>query len=266
MPLIKPKSGMSKEDFMEMCMSDPMMMDEFNDEDQRYKVCMAQWDKGQDSASKKHLIESRSYPLEVRLDTGEDNITKIVGYAAVYEQLSGDLGGFKEKIKRGFFKLAIERDDVRALFNHDSNMVLGRTKNNTLKLEEDRHGLKVEIIPPDTSYARDLTNLIRRGDVDQMSFQWITEKDEWDSTDMNNVIRTLVSIKELWDVSPVTFAAYPQTKAEVNSAREVYKNYLEEVLEDISRQEKDSKDKKDREGYERISVMRKRLMIMEKEI
>ena len=212
-----------------------------------------------ETKKRKSYLEARSYPVEVRvLEEGE--IPKIEGYAAVFNQLSDDLGGFREKIKRGFFKEVIESDDVRALFNHDENMVLGRTKNNTLELEEDSKGLKIKIVPPDTSYAKDLMNLIKRGDVDQMSFQWITEKDEWDSSDLNNVVRVLVKAKELWDISPVTFPAYPQTKAMVRSARDVYKNYLEELLEDNSGEEEENG-----KWQERISVLKRKLILLEKE-
>ena len=266
MPMPKPADGESKKDFLSRCMGDEMMNSEFPDNDQRYAVCNDLCDKkGSDKKQSKPITETRQFPFEVSevRELGE-NVTKITGYAAVYNQLSDDLGGFKEKIKPGFFTPAIGRDDVRALFNHDSNYVLGRTKNQTLVLSEDRKGLKIEITPPYTSYANDLINLMRRGDIDQMSFQWVNEKDEWDSTDLNNVVRTLVTVKELWDVSVVTFPAYPQTKAEVNSARLVFINYLEELLEDNSREE--SEQKEDRKWLERISVMRKKLVLNEKEI
>ena len=72
--------------------------------------------KDSETKKKKPYLEARSYPVEVRiLEEGE--IPKIEGYAAVFNQLSDDLGGFREKIKRGFFKDVIESDDVRALFN-----------------------------------------------------------------------------------------------------------------------------------------------------
>ena len=266
MPLVKPKENEEKDDFLERCMGNKVMNDEFPDNKQRYAVCNQIWrDKDKDSLSVldrvreiKSILETRSYPFEISEVRTEEDVTKIIGYAAVYNQFSNDLGGFREKIKPGFFTEAIGRDDVRALFNHDANMVLGRTKNKTLILEEDRKGLKVEIIPPDTSYAHDLINLVKRGDIDQMSFQWETEKDEWDSSDLNNVTRTLVKIKNLWDISPVTFPAYPQTKAEVNSAKLIFKNYLEELLEDNSRD--------DGKWQERISVAKKKLDLLEKEI
>jgi HK97 family phage prohead protease len=215
--------------------------------------------------TKKTFMETRSYPFEVR--SVEEDTPKIVGYAAVYNQLSEDLGGFREKIKRGFFTDAIGRDDVRALFNHDDNFVLGRTKSGTLALDEDSKGLKVEITPPDTSYARDLMNLIGRGDVDQMSFQFEVATDEWDTSDLNNVIRTLTKIKSLWDISPVTFPAYPQTKAGIRSAREVFINYLEEYLKEHPDETKQTEQKSvDEKWQERIFIARQRLVLLKKEI
>lgn len=266
MPMPTPKKGMSKDDFMEMCMGDEVMQE--YDEDQRYAICNDLWDK-KDSSSRKPVVEIRSYPFEVsEIRTLEDNTTKITGYAAVYNQLSDDLGGFREKIKKGFFTPVLG-NDVRALINHDSNLVMGRTKSKTLLLDEDKNGLKVEIFPADTSYERDLIMHMKRGDVDQMSFQFITEKDEWDNSDLNNIIRTLILAKELWDVSVVTFPAYPQTKAETNSARQILINHLEILQEEISREEEKNnkeKEKKDSERLARIAVMRKRLLLLEKEL
>lgn len=266
MPLIKPKDNEEKDDFLKRCMGNDTMLDEFPDNKQRYAVCNQIWrDKDKSSIDiktkkKKLFLEARSFPLEVRI-MDEENTPKITGYAAIFNQLSNDLGGFREKIKKGFFSSVLE-NDVRALFNHDENMVLGRTKNNTLVLEEDNKGLKIEIVPPDTSYAKDLMNLIKRGDVDQMSFQWITEKDEWDSSDLNNVVRTLIKAQSLYDISPVTFPAYPQTKVAVRSAKEVYINYLEELLEDNS---DNDKGKEDTKWHERICIARMKLDLLEKE-
>jgi len=134
---------------------------------------------------------------------------KIVGYAAVFNQLSEDLGGFREKIAPGAFRKTIQEADIRALWNHDSNYVLGRNKSGTLKLEEDNHGLRIEITPPNTTWARDLITSIKRGDVDQMSFGFRAIKDRWEVDDGQN-IRTLLEVS-LFDVSPVTYPAYSQT-------------------------------------------------------
>ena len=95
----------------------------------------------------------------------------IEGHAAVFDSLSVELWGFFEEIAPGAFADSIEAgDDVRALFNHDPNYVLGRSRNGTLRLAEDEVGLRVEFEPPDTQQARDVVTLIERGDVNQMSF------------------------------------------------------------------------------------------------
>ena len=206
----------------------------------------------------KQFPEERTYPFEVTEVREKDGVTTIDGYAAVFNKLSDDLGGFKEKIKRGFFSNVLE-DDVRALFNHDSNWVLGRTTNNTLTLNEDNKGLGVSVIPPNTTQARDVITLVERGDINQMSFQWITEEDKWDESDMSNVVRTLIKAKELLDVSLVTFPAYPQTTADVRSARQVFKWHLEEL------QEQSAKNEKEKYGIEKITIMRKKLDLKEDE-
>ena len=145
--------------------------------------------------------------LEVRED---DDKPKIKGYAAVFDSLSEELGFFREKIEKGAFARTIVENDIRALWNHDANYVLGRNKNGTLKLEEDDHGLQIEIEPPDTQWAKDYVESLKRGDVNQMSFGFFARKDEWDESDPKNPVRTLKEV-ELLEVSPVTFPAYPET-------------------------------------------------------
>ena len=133
----------------------------------------------------------------------------IEGHAAIFDSLSQDLGfmfPFKERINKGAFKSSLEKDDIRALWNHDANYVLGRNKAGTLELTETNKGLRVRIHPPDTQWARDLTESIRRGDVSQMSFGFVVEKETW-SVEGKEDIRTLEKVK-LYDVSPVTFPAY----------------------------------------------------------
>lgn len=152
--------------------------------------------------------------LEVRAGEGDDAPAVLAGYAAMFGELSEDLGGFRERIAPGAFAKTLG-GDVRALFNHDSNLILGRTKSKTLRVEEDQRGLRVEIMPPDTSAARDLMTSVQRGDVDQMSFGFFTISDNWDEVD-GEIIRTLIEVR-LLDVSPVTFPAYPQTEIALRS-------------------------------------------------
>jgi hypothetical protein len=154
-------------------------------------------------------IERRALPgAEVRAAEGE---RRIVGYAAVFESMSEDLGGFREVIKPGAFDRALkEGHDVRALWNHNPDVVLGRTKSGTLKLSVDERGLRVEIDPPETRAAEDVLASIRRGDVDGMSFGFRVLTDEWRTQDGAQV-RELRDL-ELLDVSPVAYPAYPATQ------------------------------------------------------
>lgn len=136
----------------------------------------------------------------------------IIGHAAVFNQLSEDLGGFREQVAPGAFVESIAKDDIRALFNHDSNVVLGRNLAKTLRLVEDEMGLAVEIDPPATTAARDIITAIERGDVSGMSIGFTVRPNgsNWGQDDDGNWVRTITAAK-LWDVSPVTFPAYPQT-------------------------------------------------------
>lgn len=154
--------------------------------------------------------ELRSYEGSITIETREDEPAKIVGHAAVFNTISENLGWFREIIRPGAFDGVLE-NDVRALFNHDSNKVLGRTKSGTLTLEVDEKGLRYVINPPDTTIAKDLMKSIERGDINQSSFGFIVEKDEWEEQENGEDLRIIHKVKRLFDVSPVTFPAYPDT-------------------------------------------------------
>jgi len=171
---------------------------------------------------RKNQIERRNYVVsELRAITEEKGLRHIAGYAAIFNAMSDDLGWFREKIEPGAFAESIQIDDIRALWNHNSNYVLGRNKSGTLTLSEDAHGLKIDILPPDTQWARDLMVSIDRGDVTQMSFGFETLSDRWETVDKQE-IRTLVKVR-LIDVSPVTFPAYPNTEVGLRSLEEYRK-------------------------------------------
>lgn len=165
--------------------------------------------------------ERRAFVIDgLKVETREDGGKTLRGHAAVFNQLSEDMGGFREQISPGAFLEAIEKDDVRALFNHDSNFILGRNLAGTLKLQEDVRGLAIEIEPPDTQYARDLIISMERGDVTQMSFGFSVRPggQDWAKDDDGVTIRTIKRVR-LYDVSPVTFPAYPQTDIAVREMR-----------------------------------------------
>ena len=159
-------------------------------------------------------LERRCLPSsEMRIDQKGNEAAKILGYAAVFNTWT-DIGGwFKESIKPGAFAKTIKENDIRALMNHDENFVLGRNKSGTLKLREDGKGLAVEIDPVPATWANDLLVSMRRGDVSQMSFGFMVNKAEMD---YDKDERTLVDVT-LFDVSVVTFPAYPTTTAQVRS-------------------------------------------------
>lgn len=153
-------------------------------------------------------MQRRVFEIEVR--EAVEGERKITGYAAVFDALSQVLyGQFREKIERGAFAGSMD-GDIRALWNHDPSMPIGRTTAGTLTLAEDAHGLRVEITPPNTSWGRDAIEAIRTGLVNQMSFGFDVLADDWDQDDEGMLIRTLKKVR-LWEVSPVTFPAYPQT-------------------------------------------------------
>lgn len=179
------------------------------------------------------ILERRYFNLDsIEVDEERDGKEPVLrGHAAVFNSLSEDLGGFREMIAPGAFASAIQEDDVRALFNHDSNIVLGRNRAKptpTLELREDATGLAVAIKMPPTQAARDLAISIKRGDVSQMSFGFsVRDKGSTWAKVGDQVVRTLTSVR-LFDVSPVTFPAYPQTDVAARS----YKDWLEGVADE----------------------------------
>ncbi len=164
---------------------------------------------------------------EIRAHKAEGGPIRLVGHAAVFNRLSEDLGGFRESVAPGAFAGSLT-GDVRALFNHSSDIILGRTNAGTLRLAEDSVGLAVEIDLPETRAAQDLAESIDRGDVDQMSFGFRVITDKWTRLKNGDITRELQDVT-LFDVSPVVFPAYPQTDIGLRSLAA----FLEEEVEDV---------------------------------
>ncbi|MFZ8961533.1 MAG: HK97 family phage prohead protease [Flavobacteriaceae bacterium] len=158
--------------------------------------------------------EKRTYNYEIRAEENDGEST-IVGYAAVFNRWSENLGGFIEQISPDAFNNT-DFSQARALFNHDPNFILGSVKSGSLKLDVDEIGLRYTIKAKQSQTINDLVVApIKRGDLDQSSFGFIIDLDnkEADTWDTSGEVwrRTINDIHQLWDVSPVTYPAYRST-------------------------------------------------------
>jgi len=185
--------------------------------------------------------ETRTFTLENVEVREEDGKSIVVGYGSVFNSLSNNLGGFRELISPKAFDGRLE-DDVRFLFNHDANYIMGRTISGTLKLRTDEKGLRYEVDLPDTQAGRDLKVSMQRGDVTQSSFAFTVEEDSWEKT-TDGTIRTIDKVSRLYDVSAVTYPAYEDATVALRSMETWRKSSLDESLmkekEENKREEQD---------------------------
>ena len=152
-------------------------------------------------------FETRVSAADFEIRETPDGMT-FEGYAAVFNSRSENLGGFTEFVAPGAFTRSLKtRNDVKLLWNHDAGQVLGSTRARTLTLTEDARGLKVTAQLPNTQLGRDTAELLKRGDVDAMSFGFNVIKDKWNA---NGDERTLEAVR-LFEVSIVAFPAYSAT-------------------------------------------------------
>jgi HK97 family phage prohead protease len=166
----------------------------------------------------------RGARAELRAATA-GGMPQIIGHAAVYNQWSQDLGGFKERVMPGAFTKTLDGGDIRALFNHDPNFILGRQSSGTLELSDEKKGLHWEATPPDTQAIRDQVigpMTPRNGgdvaDLRECSFAFLPVQDEWRAPKLFDGLyeRDLLEV-QLFDVSVVTFPAYDQTDVGLRS-------------------------------------------------
>ncbi|MEM9014076.1 MAG: HK97 family phage prohead protease [Pseudomonadota bacterium] len=149
-------------------------------------------------------------PIETRA-SGDGNT--VVGYAALFNTDTEIAGVYTESIAHGAFARAIREDDVRGLFNHNPDNILGRSDAGTLRLSEDSRGLRYEIDLPSTPLGENIRSAIGRGDISQASFMFRVSAESWVENDGELPRRTIQEVNPLLDVSVVTFAAYQETDA-----------------------------------------------------
>lgn len=160
-------------------------------------------------------ISTAPVKLEVRESGASPDEITIQGHAAVFNEMSHDLGGFRERIAPGAFSDVLAgQPDVHLVIGHNMEKPLARTANGTLELIEDGQGLRIWArINTQLSYAKDVAEQLRTGLVDQMSFAFTTAEDgdEWVKGDDGAIMRTVRKVSGLYDVSVVAQGAYPQT-------------------------------------------------------
>lgn len=167
------------------------------------------------------LRQVRSTHTEFNTRDDSGNLS-IEGYFAVFDSIYEIAPGMSESVAPGAFDKTLS-GDIRALINHDTTLVLGRTKANTLQLKTDAHGLwgHIDINPNDTD-AMNLYNRVQRGDVDQCSFGFNILDEETEYRENGDIHWTIKEV-ELFEVSPCTFPAYEETNI---AAREKEKETL----------------------------------------
>lgn len=164
-------------------------------------------------------IERRNLTHEFRV-SDPDQPTTIQGYAAVFDSPGQGPYWTEELDPHCFDAVMASNPDVRALFNHNPDHVLGRTASGTLALSIDARGLAYTINPPDTQLANDLMVSLRRKDITGSSFGFVVARDQWTDNEDGTITRTILEIDQLLDVSPVTYPAYDAANAQARSLPE----------------------------------------------
>ena len=174
-------------------------------------------DKAKSTTAKRELRINLSSKQHLEIRTNADGSrTTISGYAVVWNSLSEDLGGFREKIAPGAFTNSLRNNpDVMCLYGHDSNQILGRVSSGSLSVKQDDTGLKFSCTLPDTSTSRDLIALMERGDISSMSFGFACVDDKW--SDVAGQLIREVREALLFEISVVGQPAYSAPSVSLRS-------------------------------------------------
>lgn len=187
-------------------------------------------------------------------ERGDGTMPRIVGMASVFYRSTDpgteyELGeGYYERIMPSAFDRAIsDKHDVRGLFNHDANCILGRTSSGTMRITKTPDGLRYEIDPPNTQAGRDIVESVRRGDVTGSSFSFVA-REVRHREERGAVYREVHSV-DLFDVGPVTFPAY--TSASVGCRMKGDDGAADEELR-LFRLERENHEKQKRDADARL--------------
>lgn len=177
--------------------------------------------------------------MEVRSDE-EGNAKGLSGYAAKFNEESVPLRDwwgdtFVEVISPGAFTKSLETNTVKALYNHNSDYVLGSTKSGTLTVGEDDIGLRFDLDLPNTQIANDLYEGVKRGDIDGVSFGFRVKEDKWSEVKLDDGYKTIRTLREieLIEISPTPFPAYEQTEVDCRSLEKLRKQKVDTEKEKL---------------------------------
>lgn len=194
------------------------------------------WDEKYDNS-----MEKRLFNVESRVEQTEEGKEIVKGHASVYDSRSEFMGFYEYIAPDTFTQELIDRSDVRALINHDANLVLARSKNGqgTLKLFADERGLAFEYELPETSYGKDLGINLKNGNISQSSFAFTVSPngDNWSTDEDGNDVRTITKIDRLFDISQVTYAAYSQAESDLVVAQRGLQVYKEKKRKQTEEQD-----------------------------
>ena len=175
-------------------------------------------------------------PVEVRALNAEGLPEKIGGIAAVVNVVT-DMGWYEEMIAPGAFDEALKDSDIRCLFNHEDELILGRTKSGTCLVFINAAGhLEYEnTMDYQSPTHTDVGVAVKRGDISESSFQFVAESVEWTNSEKYGpmYMRKITKVKKLYDVAPVTFPAYADTSTEARSLNEERSQFVEPVIEPV---------------------------------
>ena len=174
---------------------------------------------------------------KIELREEEDGNKTITGYALKWEELSEPLGiwfTFREKFSKGSFEEYLNNsdNDIKALMNHEQDKVLGRRKNNTVKVFEDQIGLHYKVTLANTTLGNDLFESVKRQDIDGVSVGFRFSVEEWDESNEKNIVRTIKKA-ELIEFSFTAWPAYTSTTTNIdNRNNDPYRNFISNTKKD----------------------------------